>query len=168
MAAPTDLMDRMPVVQTLDGFNPNSGTRLERSIFNNRLVVVMACALITLLLLVGALTKLSLNASFEKMIPQSQDYIRNYLDNRKELRGLGNVLRIVVENVDGDIFDPKYQDTLRKINDELFLMPGVDRARARKVAAALRRASRGLTLGGASIKELVEDGRSERPTPTAG
>ncbi len=109
MAAPTDLMDRMPVVQTLDGFNPNSGTRLERSIFNNRLVVVMACALITLLLLVGALTKLSLNASFEKMIPQSQDYIRNYLDNRKELRGLGNVLRIVVENVDGDIFDPKYQ-----------------------------------------------------------
>ena len=128
MAAPTDLMDRMPVVQTLDGFNPNSGTRLERSIFNNRLVVVMACALITLLLFVGALTKLSLNASFEKMIPQSQDYIRNYLDNRKELRGLGNVLRIVVENVDGDIFDPKYQDTLRKINDELFLLPGVDRA----------------------------------------
>lgn len=128
MAAPTDLMDRMPVVQTLAGFNRNSGTRLERSIFNNRLVVVLACALITLVLLFGAISKLTLNASFEKMIPQSQDYIKNYLDNRKELRGLGNVLRIVVENVDGDIFDPKYQDTLRKINDELFLMPGVDRA----------------------------------------
>ena len=128
MAAPTDLMDRMPVIQTLDAFNRDSGTRLERSIFNNRLAVLVVCAVITVVLLLGAVSKLTLNASFEKMIPQSQDYIRNYLDNRKELRGLGNVLRIVVENVDGDIFDPKYQETLRKINDELFLMPGVDRA----------------------------------------
>ncbi|AEB86196.1 efflux RND transporter permease subunit [Alicycliphilus denitrificans] len=128
MAAPTDLTDRMPVVKTLDEFNRNSGTRLERIIFNNRSAVLVVCALITLVLLFGAFSKLTLNASFEKMIPQSQDYIKNYLDNRKELRGLGNVLRIVVENVDGDIFDPKYQETLRKINDELFLMPGVDRA----------------------------------------
>ena len=128
MAVATDLMDRMPIVRTLTDFNPNSGTALERLIFNNRLAVVIACALVTLVLLFGAATRLTLNASFEKMIPQGQPYIKNYLDNRAELRGLGNVLRIVVENTDGDIFDPKYQDTLRKINDELFLTPGVDRA----------------------------------------
>ncbi|MBL8421152.1 MAG: RND family transporter [Dechloromonas sp.] len=128
MAVATDLMDRMPIVRTLTDFNPNSGTALERAIFNNRLAVVVACALVTLVLLFGAVTKLTLNASFEKMIPQGQPYIKNYLDNRAELRGLGNVLRIVVENPDGDIFDPKYQETLRKINDELFLTPGVDRA----------------------------------------
>jgi len=121
-------MDRMPIVRTLTDFNPNSGTALERAIFNNRLAVVIACVLVTLVLLFGAATRLTLNASFEKMIPQGQPYIKNYLDNRAELRGLGNVLRIVVENTDGDIFDPKYQDTLRKINDELFLTPGVDRA----------------------------------------
>ena len=73
-------------------------------------------------------TRLTLNASFEKMIPRSHPYIQNYLDNRGELRGLGNALRIVVENPEGDIFDPKYLDTLRKINDEFFLTPGVDRA----------------------------------------
>ena len=128
MAVATDLMDRMPIVRTLTDFNPNSGTALERAIFNNRLAVVVACALVTLVLLFGAVTRLTLNASFEKMIPQGQPYIKNYLDNRAELRGLGNVLRIVVENPDGDIFDPKYQETLRKINDELFLTPGVDRA----------------------------------------
>ena len=128
MAVATDLMDRMPIVRTLTDFNPNSGTALERAIFNNRLAVVIACVLVTLVLLFGAATRLTLNASFEKMIPQGQPYIKNYLDNRAELRGLGNVLRIVVENTDGDIFDPKYQDTLRKINDELFLTPGVDRA----------------------------------------
>ena len=128
MAVATDLMDRMPIVRSLEDFNQNSGTKLERLIFNNRLAVVVACVLATLLLLFGAATKLTLNASFERMIPQSQPYIKNYLDNRAELRGLGNVLRIVVENTEGDIFDPKYQETLRKISDELFLTPGVDRA----------------------------------------
>ncbi len=128
MAVSTDLMDRMPIMRTLADFDPRSGTALERLIFNNRLAVVIVCALVTLVLLFGAATRLTLNASFEKMIPQGQPYIKNYLDNRAELRGLGNVLRIVVENTDGDIFDPKYQETLRKINDELFLTPGVDRA----------------------------------------
>ncbi|MCC4118698.1 MMPL family transporter, partial [Aromatoleum toluclasticum] len=72
--------------------------------------------------------KLHLNASFESMLPQSQPYIQNYLDNRNELRGLGNVLRVVVASREGDIFDPAYQETLKKINDELILTPGVDRA----------------------------------------
>lgn len=128
MAVATDLTDRMPIVRALTDFDPRSGTALERLIFNNRLAVVVACVVVTLVLLFGAATKLTLNASFEKMIPQGQPYIKNYLENRNELRGLGNVLRIVVENTDGDIFDPKYQEALRKINDELFLTPGVDRA----------------------------------------
>jgi predicted RND superfamily exporter protein len=128
MAVASDNLDRMPVVRNLADFNPQSGTRLERLIFNNRLLVVLACVVASVVLAVVALQKLSLNASFERMIPQSQPYIKNYLENRKELRGLGNALRIVVENPDGDIFDPKYQETLRKINDELILTPGVDRA----------------------------------------
>src|SRR6185369_11415676 len=69
-----------------------------------------------------------LNASFEKMIPQSQPYIKNYLSYQKELRGLGNAVRVVVENVDGDIFEPRYLNALKQINDELILTPGVDRA----------------------------------------
>ena len=75
-----------------------------------------------------AATKLVLNASFEKMIPQSQPYIKNYLTYQNDLRGLGNAIRVVVENTDGDIFDPQYLEVLKQINDELFLTPGVDRA----------------------------------------
>src|SRR3546814_10739334 len=41
---------------------------------------------------------------------------------------MGNALRVVVENPAGDIYDANYLDTLREINDELVLMPGVDRA----------------------------------------
>lgn len=71
---------------------------------------------------------LLLAASFEKMIPSGQPYIQNYLKHKDDLRGLGNALRVVVENPGGDIFDPAYLDALKQINDELFLTPGVDRA----------------------------------------
>ena len=66
--------------------------------FNNRRVVLVVCAVLTLLFAVLAASKLTLNASFDKMIPRSHPYIANYLANRDELRGLGNSLRVVVEN----------------------------------------------------------------------
>jgi predicted RND superfamily exporter protein len=97
-------------------------------VFNHRLAMVIACVIATLALGYFAATRLVLNASFEKMIPQSQPYIKNYLTYQKDLRGLGNAVRVVVETVDGDIFDPRYLDALRQINDELMLTPGVDRA----------------------------------------
>ncbi len=112
----------------LSDFDAQSGTWLERLIFNNRMVVIAVCAVLTVVLGVAAFTKLTLNASFDKMIPRSHPYIQNYLENRDGLRGLGNVLRIVVEARQGDIFDAQYQDSLRKINDEVFLTPGVDRS----------------------------------------
>jgi predicted RND superfamily exporter protein len=128
MAIATDNLEEMPVVRNLQDFDARSGNALERLIFNNRLWMVLACAFITVVLGYFAATRLTLNASFEKMIPQSHPYIKNYLDNRAELRGLGNSIRVVVENTNGDIFDPAYVEALRQINDELFLTPGVDRA----------------------------------------
>jgi predicted RND superfamily exporter protein len=120
--------DEMPVVRELADFDQRSGNVVERLVFNNRLLVIVACAIVTAVLGYVAATKLVLNASFEKTIPQSQPYIKNYLAYQKELRGLGNALRVVVESVDGDIFDPKYLEVLKQVNDELVLTPGVDRA----------------------------------------
>ncbi|QNK01380.1 efflux RND transporter permease subunit [Dyella telluris] len=128
MTASTESLDRMPVVRSIEAFDKRSGNWLERLVFNHRFIMVMACVLATLVLGWLAATKLSFNASFEKMIPSHHPYIRNYLENAGELRGLGNSLRVVVENEDGTIFDPKYQEVLKKINDDLFLTPGVDRA----------------------------------------
>ena len=118
----------MPVVADLASFDRRSGNLLERMVFNHRLLVVVACAIVTLVLgWVGA-TRLGLSASFEKMMPQSQPYIQNYLANKASLRGLGNAVRVVVENPSGDIFAPSYLDALKQVNDALFLTPGVDRA----------------------------------------
>jgi uncharacterized protein len=128
MAAASTELDQMPVVKKLADFDQNSGNLLERLVFNNRLVMVIVCAIITVVLGYFAATKLVLNASFEKMIPQSQPYIKNYLTYQKDLRGLGNAIRVVVESTNGDIFDPQYLEVLKQVNDELVLTPGVDRA----------------------------------------
>ncbi|MDB6143106.1 MAG: efflux transporter, partial [Pseudomonas sp.] len=121
-------LESMPVIRELKSFDARSGNRLERLIFNHRLWVVVACLMVTVALSFFATTRLTLNASFEKMIPHNQPFIKNYLDNRQALRGLGNAVRVVVESSDGDIFDQHYLDALKEISDELFLMPGVDRA----------------------------------------
>ena len=120
--------DPLPVIHKLADFDPRSGNRLERLVFNHRLAFVLCMLLTTLVLGYMALTRLELRPSFEKMLPQSHPYIKNYLENRPSLRGLGNAVRVVVENTHGDIFAPDYLQTLRQINDELFLSDGVDRA----------------------------------------
>ncbi|GGU51465.1 RND transporter [Pseudomonas laurentiana] len=120
--------DTLPVIRTLSEFDTRSGNWLERLVFNHRLPFMLLMLLATLVLGFMAMTRLELRPSFEKMIPQSHPYIQNYLDNRQSLRGLGNSLRVVVENAQGDIFDPAYLQNLRQINDELFLSQGVDRA----------------------------------------
>jgi predicted RND superfamily exporter protein len=121
-------IDTMPVIADLRDFDRNSGTWLERLVFNRRLALVLACVLATLAFGYFAATRLVLNASFERMLPQSHPYIQNYLHNKQDLRGLGNAVRVVVENPKGDIFDARYLETLKEINDALFLTPGVDRA----------------------------------------
>jgi len=119
--------DAMPIVRDPRDFDPRSGNMLEHLIFNHRPWIILLCMLTTVVLGFQA-AKLTVNASFEKMIPQSHPYIRNYLDNRKDLSGMGNTVRVVVENTRGDIFDPAYLATLARINDELFLLPGTERA----------------------------------------
>ncbi len=114
------------VIRNLADFDARSGSLPERLLFNNRLLIVVLCALVTALLGYQALG-LSLNAAFEKMIPTKHPYIVNFLDNRSQLAGMGNSLRIAVEAKNGDIFDAGYLDTVKKISDELFLFPGVDR-----------------------------------------
>ncbi|HSW21657.1 MAG TPA: MMPL family transporter, partial [Burkholderiaceae bacterium] len=79
-------------------------------------------------------------------------YIVNFLQHQNELTGLGNAVRIAVENpghpapgrpkpdarpsgADAEgvlgpsatIYDAKYLDTLRRLSDEVFLVPGVAR-----------------------------------------
>lgn len=127
MATHTDQNnDNYPVIEDRQKFDEATGNRVERLIFNFRGLIIALIAIVSIGLGWQA-TNLVVNANFDRMIPSSHPYIQNFLDNRNELSGLGNSLRIVVENTKGDIFDPDYLQTLREINDELFLIPGFDR-----------------------------------------
>lgn len=108
-------------------FDPNGGSWLERAIFGHRLAVVLLCVVITFALALP-LRSLTLNASFENVIPTHHPFIVNYLDNESKLRGLGNTLDIAVAADHGTILTKSYIETLQKINDQLFLLPGVDRS----------------------------------------
>src|ERR1043165_7875227 len=119
--------EEMPVVRDLAQFDRRGGNRLERLVFNHRLAVIVLCAVATAVLGYFAATRLALTASFERMIPQGHPYIRNYLENRADLRGLGNAIRVVVENADGEVFEPRYLEELKRVNDELALTPCVAR-----------------------------------------
>ena len=127
MAVGIEKIDDMPVVKDIKDFDQKSGNKLERIVFNYRMVMVLLCALVTLVF-GWQMKNIVFNASFEKMIPQSHPYIKNYLANKNELRGLGNSIRVVVENTTGDIYNPEYLEVLRQVNDELVMTPGVDRA----------------------------------------
>ncbi|MEY2653647.1 MAG: hypothetical protein RLZZ524_675, partial [Pseudomonadota bacterium] len=148
-------------VPSLTEFDPRSGSLIERALFNHRLLVVLLCVLITAVLGWQA-TRLQLNASFEKTIPSQHPYIQNFLTHQADLKGLGNAVRIAVARPDGSIYDAEYLDRLRRINDEVFLLPGVDRAGMRSLWTPSTRWV-GVTEDGLEGGPVIPDGYDGSP-----
>lgn len=128
-----------------------SETVLEKLFFHHRLWLLVIFTLVTAALAFQA-TKIRPDASFEKMIPTSHPYIANYVENRNDLKGLGNAVRIAVETTEGSIFSAKYLETLKAIHDEVFYISGIDRAGLKS-----------LWSPGVRWQEVTEDGFSGGP-----
>ena len=105
---------------------------LEALIFNRRRPLLAVFLLVTLALGYQA-ARLQPDASFEKMIPLGHPYVQAFMRHAEDLGAAGTSIRVAVEHVDGDIFDAAYLDALRRINDEVFYLPGVDRNRLRSL-----------------------------------
>jgi predicted RND superfamily exporter protein len=100
---------------------------LERLLFGNRVLILVLFAIFTAIMGFQA-SKLTMGASFEKMIPTYHPYIQNYTNYKEDLKGLGNVVWITVEAEEGSIFTEEYFSALKSVGDEIFFIPGVDRA----------------------------------------
>ncbi|WP_226666691.1 efflux RND transporter permease subunit [Microbulbifer aggregans] len=98
----------------------------ESVVFGRRPLVLTILTLLLLVLTWQGL-KVRPEASFTNMIPGNHEFINNYMDYRQELADLGNVVRIVVESKEGDIFTPEFQEVLKQVTDEVFYVPGVSR-----------------------------------------
>ncbi|MBV1921217.1 MAG: RND family transporter, partial [Pseudomonadales bacterium] len=68
----------------------------------------------------------------KKMVPLQHTYIKNLYKHKDEL-SLGNDIRIAVEHTKGDIFDKEFIETLRKITEEGFYLPGVNKGKVRSL-----------------------------------
>jgi predicted RND superfamily exporter protein len=105
---------------------------LERALFKFRLGWLLLFAAVTLVLGYNAV-QVRPDASFTKMIPTQHPFIQNYFEYQKDLSSLGNVVRIAVENKQGDIFEPEFQESVKQITDEVFYIPGVNRSGLRSL-----------------------------------
>lgn len=110
--------------------NPGAMNRIvaffEEMLFRHRLLVLIIFLVASVFLGYKA-TSLRPDASFTRMIPTGHPYIQNYLHWDEILAPQSNVLRIIVENESGDILNEEYMTTLKKVTDEIFYLPGVDR-----------------------------------------
>ena len=116
----------LPIIADLKDFDIHSGTFLEKLFFNNRKLVVILCAITTVVLGFFA-TKIEVGAGFEKTLPKEHPYVINYNDNKNGLSGLGNNLRVVVANKNGSIYNKEFLRVLELTSEEFFFIPGVDR-----------------------------------------
>jgi len=120
--------DDLPVISDPEEFDHNSGALIERLVFNNRGVIVLACILATIFFGYYTFGHLRLQAGFEKMLPKNHPYVQNYKENQEYLKGLGNVLRLAVETEDPKgIYTPYFLQTLQEVSDAVFFIPGVSR-----------------------------------------
>ena len=154
-------MDTELGARSLREFDRDSGSVVERILFNHRVWVAGICLVVTAILGWQA-TTLQLNASFEETIPTHHPYIRNFIAYQNELSGLGNAVRIVVANPRGRIFDADYLETLRQISDDVFLMPGVNRVRMKSLWTPNTRWI-GVTEEGLEGGQVIPDGYDGGP-----
>jgi predicted RND superfamily exporter protein len=119
--------------------------RLANILFAHRRFVVALFALITLLMALPA-ASLRVDAAFGKLLPQHHPYMATYR-TYAPLFGGGNQLLVGIEATHGDIFTPAYFDTLQKVTDAIFFLPGIDRSHVSS-----------LTTPDVRYIEVVEDG----------
>ncbi|MCG8324914.1 MAG: MMPL family transporter, partial [Thiotrichales bacterium] len=100
---------------------------LEQMMFSRRSVIVTCFAIGTVFMLYSAM-QLRIDAGFTKLLPLKHEYMQTFMQHRQEFGGANRVLIALVDR-NGNIFNETFFNTLKKITDEVFFIPGVDRTR---------------------------------------
>ena len=124
--------------------------KCEYALFRHRGMVILAFLLATLFLLFKA-SQIKLDAAFTKNIPLKHEYMQTYLKHAKDFGGANNIL-ISVCDASGNIFNPNFFDSFKKIHDQVYYMPGVDRVLVKSLYSPSTR-----------FLEVVEDGFAGGP-----
>ncbi|MEY2921011.1 MAG: hypothetical protein RL261_2316, partial [Pseudomonadota bacterium] len=126
-------------------FTPDWVGKISYWIFHYRKPLLILFILITILL--GAMaSQLRVQAAFTKMIPLNHPYMATFLEYRSDFGGANKVL-VALQNKKGSIYDKQFMESLRKVTEEVFYIPGVERS---SVAS--------LFTSNVRYTEVVEDG----------
>jgi len=124
---------------------PDLVNRISSLIFRFRPLVILFFVSATLFMLWSA-TALKVDAGFNKLLPLEHPYMKTFVKYQTEFGGANRIL-IAITVDKGDIFTPEFFSTLRKITDEVFFIPGVDRSQVKS-----------LFTPNVRFIEIVEDG----------
>ncbi len=114
-------------------------------LINNRYGIVALFVAITIGM-VFAMSQLRIETGFKKQLPLKHEYMQTFLQYEKEFGGANRVLVALVAR-EGDMFTPEYFKAFETITDQVFFIPGVDRASVRSIFTPNVR-----------FVEIVEDG----------
>ena len=101
-------------------------SRIEDLIFSHRAAVITVFIVLTLLMTYYA-TQLRVDAGFTKLLPLKHEYMQTFSKYELEF-GRANQILIALVTKKGDMFTPEFFRTLKNVTDEVFFIPGVDRA----------------------------------------
>ncbi len=119
--------------------------RLATFLINTRYGVVGIFLLITLAM-IFAMTQLRIETGFKKQLPLKHEYMQTFLQYEKEFGGANRVL-VALMAKDGNMFTPSFFESFETITNQVFFIPGVDRASVRSIFTPNVR-----------FVEIVEDG----------
>ena len=120
---------------------------IEEWIFSHRGLLLAAFALVTVAMGFSA-AQLRVDAGFEKLLPLKHEYMKTFVEYKDEFGGANRIL-IAITVEEGDIFTEEFFKTLKGVTDDVFYIPGVDRAQVRS-----------LFTPNVRFIEIVEDGFS--------
>ena len=114
-------------------------------LINVRYAIVGLFLLITIGMLF-AMSQLKIETGFKKQLPLKHEYMQTFLQYEEEFGGANRVLVALVAR-DGDMFTPEFFEAFEEITNQVFFIPGVDRASVRSIFTPNVR-----------FVEIVEDG----------
>ena len=98
-------------------------------VFGNRKVTLAVIGLMTIVMAWQA-AHLRLDAGFDKQLPIGHPYIEIFNKYQKDFGGANTMLfAIMAREGTGDVYQPKFMESLRVLTQAVFFTPGVDRAR---------------------------------------
>ncbi len=106
-------------------FGSGRAARVAWWIFHRRRAL-LALFIVLTVILGGLATRLRVEAGFNKTIPLDHEYMRTFLEYGETFGGANQIL-VALRRKQGDIYQAEFLETLRKVHEDVFYIPGVRR-----------------------------------------